>query len=188
MLSMPERSLWVSVFHRELVPPLECSLLVCQIRDFPALLREFADTLRPGGMLLLGDGEMQLYDEQRQPLQYTEQDASWVQRIFFAAYNAMRNRGGCMDSNYMSPTWLRSVESLTDVGWDKVFVPIGPWIYGEKDSTAWSPTIWSLITRSVANDKERVLAEMLRANTLAFISTLGPLLLRHAHPFFPRGC
>ena len=106
-----------------------------QIRDFPGFLKEVADTLRPGGMLLLGDGEMQLYDERRRPLQYTERDASWTHRIFFAAYNAMRNRGGSIDSPSMSPTWLRSVDSLTDVGWDKVFIPIGPWIYGEKDST-----------------------------------------------------
>lgn len=129
-------------------------------------------------MLLLGDGEMQLYDERRQPLQYAERDASWTHRVFFAAYNAMRNRGGSIDSPSMSPTWLRSVDSLTDVGWDKVFIPIGPWIYGEKDCTRLSTPTRPLTARAVANDKERVLAEMLRANTLAYISGLGPLLLR----------
>lgn len=82
-------------------------------------------------MLILGDGEMQLYDDRKNPLSYSETTASWTQRVFFAGYNAMKNRGGCIDSPTMSPTWLRSIDSLTDVGWDKVFIPIGPWVYGE---------------------------------------------------------
>ncbi|THG99963.1 hypothetical protein EW026_g2493 [Hermanssonia centrifuga] len=80
-------------------------------------------------------------------------------RMFFAAYNAMKTKGGSIDSPSMSPTWLRGVDTLTDVGWDKTFIPIGPWIYG--------------------NEQERVLAEMLRKNCLAYISGMGPLLLRH---------
>ena len=93
-------------------------------------------------MLVLGDGEMQLYDEERQPLQYSERDSSWTQRIFFAAYNAMRNRaGGSIDSHSMSPTWLRAVDSLTEVGWDKVFIPVGPWIYGENGGTTLASTV-----------------------------------------------
>lgn len=147
--------------YRETYDVVHARAVSMGVRDFPAFLRELATTLRPGGMLILGDGEMQLYDEQRHPLQYSERDSSWTQRIFFAAYNAMRNRGGSIDSHSMSPTWLRAVETLAEVGWDKVFIPIGPWIY--------------------ANDKERVLAEMLRANTLAFISGLGPLLLSEGY-------
>lgn len=106
-----------------------------QIKDYPAFLSDLAQTLRPGGMLVLGDGEMQLYDELRRPLAYSETDASWTQKLFFAGYNAMKNRGGHIDCPTMNPTWLRSIGSLTDVGWDKVFIPIGPWIYGEKCST-----------------------------------------------------
>ena len=106
-----------------------------QIKDYPAFLNDLAQTLRPGGMLILGDGEMQLYDEQRCPLPYSDTGASWTQKVFFAGYNAMKNRGGHVDCPTMNPTWLRSINSLTDVGWDKVFIPIGPWIYGENYST-----------------------------------------------------
>ena len=76
---------------------------------------------------------MQLYDEWQEPLAYVEQDSpdfSWTHRVFFAAYNAMKNRGGNIDSPTLSPTWLRSIDLLTDVGWDKAFIPMGPWIYG----------------------------------------------------------
>lgn len=84
-------------------------------------------------MLLLGDGEQQLYDENQKPMAFTDPDApgtSWLHRVFFATYNAMKNRGGNIDSPSMSPTWLRAIDILTDVGWHKEFVPIGPWTYG----------------------------------------------------------
>ncbi|KAK7693742.1 hypothetical protein QCA50_003314 [Cerrena zonata] len=102
------------------------------IRDFPGLLNELAQVLRPGGVLLLGDGEMQLYDEHRKPISFAEPGQpgfSWTHRVFFAGYNAMKNRGGNIDSPSMSPTWLRAIDSLTDVGWHKVFIPVGPWTY-----------------------------------------------------------
>lgn len=84
--------------------------------------------------MLLGDGEMQLYDEQKRPISFSEPSSTWTGRMFFAAYNAMKTKGGSIDSPSMSPTWLRGVDTLTDVGWDKTFIPIGPWIYGERTS------------------------------------------------------
>lgn len=77
---------------------------------------------------------MQLYDEHQVPLAYAEQGTpgfSWTTRVFFAAYNAMKNRGGSIDSSLMSPTWLRAIDTFTDVGWHKIFIPIGPWRYGK---------------------------------------------------------
>ena len=105
---------------------------VPKIRDFPQFLEELAQALRPGGVVLLGDGEMQLYDEWQEPLAYSEQGSpnfSWLHSIFFAGYNAMKTRGGSVDSPSMNPTWLRNIDAFTDVGWHKVFIPIGPWRY-----------------------------------------------------------
>ncbi|KAM5532078.1 hypothetical protein V8D89_014242 [Ganoderma adspersum] len=134
------------------------------IRDFPQLLEEFAQALRPGGVVLLGDGEMQLYDEHQVPLAYAEQGTpgfSWTTRVFFAAYNAMKNRGGSIDSSVMSPTWLRAIDAFTDVGWHKIFIPIGPWRY--------------------ADQRERALTEMLRDDCLRYISGMAPLLLSEGY-------
>jgi hypothetical protein len=61
-------------------------------------------TLRPGGVIVLGGGDMQLFDELKRPLSFSSTDACWVQRVFFAAYNAMRNWGGSINSPTMSPT------------------------------------------------------------------------------------
>lgn len=69
-----------------------------QIRDYPAFLKELAHTLRPGGILLLGEGEMQLYDEQQRPVSFSETTSSWTERVFFAGYNAIKTRGGSIDA------------------------------------------------------------------------------------------
>lgn len=74
---------------------------------------------------------MQLYDEEKRPVSFTEATASWTERVFFASYNAMKTKGSSTDSASMSPTWLREIHSLTDVGWTKYFIPIGPWVYGK---------------------------------------------------------
>ncbi|KAI0822861.1 S-adenosyl-L-methionine-dependent methyltransferase [Trametes gibbosa] len=135
------------------------------IRDYPQLLQEFAQALRPGGVVISGDGDMQIFDEWRQPLAYVEEGTpgfSWTHRVFFAAYNAMKNRGGSIDTPSMCPTWLRANDAYTDVGWHKVFVPIGPW--------------------GQTNDpRERVIAEMLREDCLRYIAGLTPLLLSEGY-------
>lgn len=74
---------------------------------------------------------MQLYDEQQRPLSFSEATSSWTERVFFAGYNAVKTRGGSIDASAMTPSWLRSIDSLTDVGWAKAFIPIGPWIYSK---------------------------------------------------------
>ena len=128
--------------------------------------------------MLLGDGDLQLYDEHQQPLAYAEQGTpgfSWITRIFFAAYNAMKNRGGSIDSPFMSPTWLRAVDSFTDVGWHKVFIPIGPWRCGK----LFFGVAVSMLIGYAADHRERTLSEMLREDCLRFILGMGPLLLRY---------
>ncbi|KAH9857175.1 hypothetical protein C2E23DRAFT_881638 [Lenzites betulinus] len=135
------------------------------IRDYPQLLQEFAQALRPGGVVISGDGDMQLFDEWKQPLAYVEEGSPgfyWTHRVFFAAYNAMKNRGGSIDSPSMMPTWLRANDAYADVGWHKAFIPIGPW-------------------RQTSDPRERLIAEMLREDCLRYIAGLTPLLLSEGY-------
>ncbi|KAI8989708.1 S-adenosyl-L-methionine-dependent methyltransferase [Trametes punicea] len=135
------------------------------IRDYPRFLEGLAEALRPGGVVIVGDGDMQLFDEWQQPLAYVEEGTpgfSWTHRMFFAAYNAMKNRGGSIDSPSMCPTWLRAIDAYTDVGWHKVFIPIGPW-------------------RPNSSPRERLIAEMLREDCLRYIDGLTPLLLSEGY-------
>ena len=81
---------------------------------------------------------MQLYDENENPISLAEEGKpgfSWTHKVFFSAYTAMKNRGGNIDSPSMNPTWLRAIDSLTDIGWHRIFIPIGPWRYGESGHT-----------------------------------------------------
>lgn len=136
-----------------------------------------AQALRPYGILLLGDGDMQLFDEDENPISLVEEGKpgfSWTHKVFFSAYTAMKNRGGNIDSPSMSPTWLRAMDSLTDVGWHKIFIPIGPWRYSESPKML----VRLLSEHAPANQKEKVLAEMLRADCLSYIAGMAPLLLR----------
>lgn len=119
---------------------------------------------------------MQLYDEQQRPLSFSEATSSWTERVFFAGYNAVKTRGGSIDASAMTPSWLRSIDSLTDVGWAKAFIPIGPWIYSKMLHPPLRSTLSDVL--SIANEKTRVLAEMTRTNCLQYISGLSPLLLR----------
>lgn len=155
-------------------------IIVSKIRDFPQFLEELAQTLRPGGVVLLGDGEMQLYDEWQEPLAYSEQGSpnfSWVHSVFFAGYNAMKSRGGSVDSPSMNPTWLRNIDAFTDVGWHKVFIPIGPWRYG--GSNKCYGRFFIMFMACAGDQRELVLAEMLREDCLRYIAGLGPYLLRY---------
>lgn len=134
------------------------------IRDFPLLLREVSEALRPGGVVLLGDGDMQLFDDQQRPVSLSEQGTpgfSWTHKVFFSAYNAMKNRGGNIDSPSMNPTWLRSIDSLTDVGWHKVFIPLGPWEY--------------------RNERERIISEMMRSDCMQYIAGMAPMFLSEGY-------
>ncbi|RDX56492.1 S-adenosyl-L-methionine-dependent methyltransferase [Lentinus brumalis] len=152
--------------YRESFDVIHARSVSAGIRDFPQFLEELAQALRPGGVVLLGDGEMQLYDEWQEPLAYSAQgssDFSWLHSVFFAGYNAMKTRGGSVDSPSMNPTWLRNIDAFTDVGWHKVYIPLGPWRCGD--------------------ERELLLAEMLREDCLRYIAGLGPYLLSEG--YFP---
>ncbi|KAI0664665.1 S-adenosyl-L-methionine-dependent methyltransferase [Cubamyces menziesii] len=151
--------------YRETFDLIHARSISSGIRDYPQFLDELAQALRRDGVVIVGDGDMQLFDEWQQPLAYAEEGApgfSWTHRMFFAAYNAMKNRGGSIDSPSMCPTWLRANDAYTDVGWHKVFIPIGPW-------------------RQNSNPRERLIAEMLREDCLRYIAGLTPLLLSEGY-------
>jgi len=76
-----------------------------QIVNYPYFLRECCRMLRPGGVFLFADGDLQLYDENFEGLPVCEEgdpDYSWLQRIFFATYNSMKNRGAHIDGKTLA--------------------------------------------------------------------------------------
>ncbi|KIJ35761.1 hypothetical protein M422DRAFT_261942 [Sphaerobolus stellatus SS14] len=134
------------------------------IRDFLTLLAELANTVRPGGMLLFADGEMQLYDENMQPLPVAEPGDelfSWTQRVFHATYHAMKSRGSQVDTPSLLPTWLSRIPDLHKIGSQKIFIPLGPWKKGDP--------------------REEALSEMLRTNGLMHMAGMKPLLLEDGY-------
>jgi len=134
------------------------------IRDYSDLLVELANAVRPGGMLLFADGEMQLYDEHKQPLPVAEPGDelfSWTQRVFHATYNAMKSRGSQVDTPSLLPIWLSRMDNLENIGSLKIFIPLGPWRKGDP--------------------REEALSEMLRTNGLMHMAGMKPLLLEEGY-------
>ncbi|KAF8512272.1 S-adenosyl-L-methionine-dependent methyltransferase [Gautieria morchelliformis] len=129
------------------------------IRDFLKLLSELASVVRPGGVLLFADGEMQLYDEQQQPLPVAEpgeEPFSWTQLVFHATYNSMKTRGSQVDTSSLLPLWLSRMEELENAGSQKIFIPLGPWRKGDP--------------------REEAVSDMLRTNALMHLMGMRPLL------------
>ncbi|KAF8590068.1 S-adenosyl-L-methionine-dependent methyltransferase [Ramaria rubella] len=129
------------------------------IRDYPSLLCELASVVRPGGVLLFADGEMQLYDEHQQPLPVSEPGDelfSWTQRVFHATYNSMKTRGSQVDTPSLLPLWLSRMDEVHNVGWLKIFIPLGPW--------------------KKSDPREEALSDMLRTNALMHMMGMRPLL------------
>lgn len=57
--------------------------------------------LKPGGIFLFVDGDLQLYNEKKMALPNTDEEGQpgfcWLQRLFFAWYNSMKSRGASVD-------------------------------------------------------------------------------------------
>lgn len=105
------------------------------ICDFQYFLRECSRMLRPGGIFLLADGDLQLYDDNFEGLSVCEEDDpgySWLQRIFFATYNSMKNRGAAIDAMTLAPRWAREIPDFENVETQDIFIPVGPWIQGDR--------------------------------------------------------
>jgi hypothetical protein len=111
--------------------PTTTLTLGAQIKDYTALLRDLTDTLRPGGVLLLADGNLNLLDSNRVPMALVPEDDptfNWVHKVFFTAYNGMKERGAQMDPGLMAPKWISEIEELEGMESRTYVVPVGAWL------------------------------------------------------------
>jgi len=85
--------------------------------------------LKPGGVLLLTEGDFQLYDHQKnkQGVPIEGEDGSWIQRILFEAYHVMKERGSSMDAGKMLHTYIQRSNMFDNAGYGNIWCSIGPW-------------------------------------------------------------
>ncbi|KAG8920560.1 hypothetical protein FRC00_009837, partial [Tulasnella sp. 408] len=132
------------------------------IKDFKALLRNVAQTLRSQGVILLVSPTHRVYSEMKQTLEYHDETTpgwSAMAALNAASARTTLKRGGT--STTASDYWtelLAEIPFYTNVGEREFWIPMGPWKEGMSES-------------------ERTAAELLRQNATAILSALKPRLL-----------
>ncbi|KAG8872852.1 hypothetical protein FRB97_007287 [Tulasnella sp. 331] len=141
-------------------------LIATGITNYRGLVGEVANMLRPGGVYLSMEVEMQIFDENYEAITATDEDEpnfSWLQKVMAAAYCAFKERSpGGIDAGPLIPRWLKSMDCWSDTGYKKIYIPIGAWDEG-------------------MNEKQRKTADMMKHDTLELMSSLRPLLLAHGY-------
>ncbi|EJD02285.1 uncharacterized protein FOMMEDRAFT_141383 [Fomitiporia mediterranea MF3/22] len=102
--------------------------------DYEGFIHEAAKCVRPGGVLLYTEGNLEMQSEQKigQEPAFGEggPNQSWLARATFEAYNLMKKRGSYVDAGIMLGRWMESCPDLTDVQYRELWTPIGPWKKG----------------------------------------------------------
>ncbi|KZT57484.1 S-adenosyl-L-methionine-dependent methyltransferase [Calocera cornea HHB12733] len=132
------------------------------VPDYPAYIEDLLLTLRPGGILLLAEGDLQLRNWDGNP---ADPDNSAMQRLLFAAYSALKGKGSTVDAGMQFARWLKEHVAqpggVTFVGEDLVWVPIGPWLQGTDERTR----------------RLNYIGELMRRDSKLFVRALRPTLI-----------
>jgi len=139
------------------------------INDYEEFVAELERCLRPGGAMILIDGEPPILDHNGLPLQPAYGDApypetkGWMARILHEAGKNMSSRGGRVmtDSPHQIARAFIQTGKLCPPVIRTLYIPIGPWPVGSTpEETDWI----------------RHLGEMMRQNAFEFIRSLRPIL------------
>ncbi|KAG8934045.1 hypothetical protein FRC02_010637 [Tulasnella sp. 418] len=146
---------------------VHCRCVELGIVDFHAFLYNVAQTLKPGGVLLLCSGYAQLFDEQHRPLPVTvegDPKFTWIQRVFGEAYAALLARqDNALDAKDHWDEWVDANPNFEYHFVRDRFIPIGPWPEG-------------------LNDMQRYSSELMRYNCSTILFAYKPLLRLEGFP------
>ncbi|KAI5118738.1 hypothetical protein M0805_000067 [Coniferiporia weirii] len=141
------------------------------VRDFVWLIDEAARCLKPGGILIFIEGNLELMngDGQAQEVAFGEggPGQSWMARMCFEAYNTMKARGSQVDAAIMLERRMHACTYLEDVKYDVKWIPIGPWQTGSSTEDT---------------QMKEMLGTLMRQNLKEFARSLVPLFLANGFP------
>ncbi|CAE7204455.1 unnamed protein product [Rhizoctonia solani] len=151
-------------------PPPNCRFEFDDVANFKEFIHDMGLCLRPGGLILAIEGDLQLFSPTREPQEIAYGDGdrskSWMARMLFEAFTTMKARGSHVDANVNLYNWVCQDPLFEDEDWAKVFSPIGPW---ERGRTA------------AETNKLQIIGELMRQNSLAFVRALKPLLISEGY-------
>ncbi|KZV85115.1 S-adenosyl-L-methionine-dependent methyltransferase [Exidia glandulosa HHB12029] len=140
------------------------------VRNYEDFIAECVRCLRPGGVLLLVEGDMVIFDEDLRPHAlagdplYPEDAGSWLARMLHEARNVMVQRGSSMGSGRKFRAFLGRRRDLVNAGFAEVFTNVGPWKRGPTDDVT---------------AHYDMIGNLMRQNARQFVRSLRVLLLQH---------
>ncbi|KAG9048510.1 hypothetical protein FS837_012700 [Tulasnella sp. UAMH 9824] len=141
---------------------IHMSCITPGIENYRKLMDEAAECLRPGGVYLTVEGDMNVHDENGDlvpELNEGDPGFTWTLRLVYAVREAMRARGPGNDNATKIYAFLQDQGPIwKTIGQKVIYIPVGPW--EEKMS-----------------DKDRLTSEMMRQNFLRMVRSVRPLLL-----------
>jgi len=129
------------------------------LKNYYGLLEDSAYILRPGGVFLSLEGDMQLYNERKEKITAQnpgEEGFSYLQKFFKMTVSMVKDVGSETGAAYLIPTWLQVMGMWETSGVENFLVPIGPW----------EPNL---------DAKNRFIAESMRDNMLRLAESYRPL-------------
>ncbi|KAG9048515.1 hypothetical protein FS837_012705 [Tulasnella sp. UAMH 9824] len=139
-------------------------LAPANLSSYRKFMDEVVEILRPGGVYLTVEGDMQLHDENRNPLPLInegEPGFTYTVRIFYAILEAMRARGPGIDTYPKIYGWLQDQGTVWEsVGQKMVYIPLGAWDHD-------------------ASPKDRKMAELMGQDIVSLIPSVRPMLLSY---------
>jgi len=99
------------------------------IAEFELFLYKMARILRPGGVLLLGGGDTQFYDEDSNPLGGDENGPrfTWIQKLFSKIIPIFQAKSPTRDAREQWEGWLKRNPNFELVETWNMKTAVGPW-------------------------------------------------------------
>ncbi|KAF8593600.1 hypothetical protein BDV93DRAFT_612179 [Ceratobasidium sp. AG-I] len=147
--------------------------------NFEDFINDMGLCLRPGGVILIIEGDLEMCSYLRQPQALANGDGdpgkSWMARATFEASKSILARGGKIDDNVKQYPWLCANPLFRDQASVKIFSPIGPWERGMNTPLFYSQT-------ADETRKLEIIGELMRQNAIEFVAALRPLLISGGYP------
>ncbi|TDL26101.1 S-adenosyl-L-methionine-dependent methyltransferase [Rickenella mellea] len=131
------------------------------IKDFEWFVNEAARCLKPGGILLMIEGSVEMLNSNKEPQEVAWGDdtpgQSWMARTLFECYNTMKRRGSSIDAAWRLYDLMHKCPLLDEVQTKINLIPVGPWEVGKTPDEDREKRIVGILMRQVFTELVRAL-------------------------------
>ncbi|TDL19955.1 S-adenosyl-L-methionine-dependent methyltransferase [Rickenella mellea] len=150
---------------------VHCRGLSNGIKDFKWLITEAAKCLKPGGMILVAEGDSTLFNEhhdvQEMAFGSGGPGQSWLARALFESNNVMRQRGSNVEARLLGYEYMASCSLLTDAGERVRMIPIGPWQRGATPDE---------------DQRKQIMGILMRQTHVELIKSMATMVIQQGYP------